>query len=121
MAATVLFSFDVTDGASPGAVMFGPERLVVRQDLAARLRRRHQPEHRAATHPPTLRGSSSAGTAGGGWTETVLYNLPCIGYKPNASIVVVKDGALYGTTYYLGSANLSSAFTLAPVTPRWRF
>jgi hypothetical protein len=42
------------------------------------------------------------------------FNLPSSGYNPNPSIVVFRNGLLYGTTYYLGTANVGSAFTLVP-------
>ena len=53
--------------------------------------------------PPTV--------GGGAWTETVLDNLPSGGFSPNASIVAFRNGLLYGTTYYPGSANRGSEFT----------
>jgi len=53
-------------------------------------------------------------SGGGAWTETVLHNWPSSGQNPNASIVVFHNGLLYGTTTYLGAADLGSAFTLVP-------
>ncbi len=50
----------------------------------------------------------------GAWTETVLNNWPSSGQNPNASIVVFNNGLLYGTTFYLGAADVGSAFTLVP-------
>jgi hypothetical protein len=38
-------------------------------------------------------------SAGGAWTETVLYSFTgSDGASPNAGVVIGKDGALYGTT-----------------------
>jgi len=53
-------------------------------------------------------------TGGGGWTETILHDWGSSGQSPNASIVTFKNGLLYGTTLYLGAANVGSAFTLVP-------
>lgn len=50
---------------------------------------------------------------GNSWTETVLTSLPNSG-QTNASMVVFRNGLLYGTTLYLGTANLGSVFTLVP-------
>jgi len=47
--------------------------------------------------------------------ETVLYNWPCVNTgSANESRVVYHNGLLYGTTTYLGSANLGQAFALVP-------
>lgn len=51
---------------------------------------------------------------GESWTETVLTSLANSGQNPNASMMVFRNGLLYGTTLYLGTANLGSAFTLVP-------
>jgi hypothetical protein len=51
--------------------------------------------------------------AGGAWTETVVKRLGNSGQVPNASIVVLHDGALYGTTEFFGSNNLGSVFSLS--------
>ena len=51
---------------------------------------------------------------GNSWTETVLASLANSGQSPNASMVVFRNGLLYGTTLYLGAANLGSVFTLVP-------
>lgn len=51
---------------------------------------------------------------GNSWTETVLTSLPNSGQNPNASVVVLRNGLLYGTTLYLGKANLGSVFSLVP-------
>lgn len=53
-------------------------------------------------------------STGKSWTETVLTSLPNSGQNPNASIGVFRNRLLYGTTLYLGSADLGSAFTLVP-------
>ena len=52
--------------------------------------------------------------SGGAWTETVLHNWPSSGQNPNASIVVFRNGLLYGTTSYFGVSNVGSVFTLVP-------
>jgi uncharacterized repeat protein (TIGR03803 family) len=68
-------------------------------------------------------GSSNCGevfkvsppSGGGEWTETVLASLPCAnGDITNESRVVYHNGLLYGTTIFLGSANLGQVFTLVP-------
>jgi len=51
---------------------------------------------------------------GGKWTETVLHDLGNSGQDPNASIVVFRNGLLYGTTTYLGALDAGSVFTLIP-------
>ena len=51
---------------------------------------------------------------GGAWTETVLDELRNSGQNPNSSIVVFHSGLLYGTTTYLGAADVGSVFTLTP-------
>ncbi len=46
-------------------------------------------------------------TAGGIWTETTLYSFTGVngdGAYPSSSVVVGKNGALYGTTQYGGNA-----------------
>lgn len=54
-------------------------------------------------------------SGGGAWTETVLHNWPCANAGgTNESRVLYQNGLLYGTTTFLGSANLGQAFTLVP-------
>ena len=36
------------------------------------------------------------------------------GYQPNAGLVVTKNGAVYGTTYYGGWHYFGTVFTYAP-------
>ena len=52
--------------------------------------------------------------SGGGWTETILYNLGNSNQNPNSSMVQFHNGLLYGTTTYLGAADLGQVFTLVP-------
>ena len=53
--------------------------------------------------------------SGGAWTETDLHDWACVSPgNYNESRVVYYNGLLYGTTTYLGSANLGQAFTLVP-------
>ena len=53
--------------------------------------------------------------SGGAWTETDLHDWPCFSQAEAAeSRVVYHNGLLYGTTTYLGSANLGTVFTLVP-------
>jgi uncharacterized repeat protein (TIGR03803 family) len=50
-------------------------------------------------------------TAGGAWTEAVIYNFTGLsgdGMYPAAGVVLGKDGVLYGTTDYGGSATSGS-------------
>jgi uncharacterized repeat protein (TIGR03803 family) len=51
---------------------------------------------------------------GTSWTESVLLKLPNSGETPNASIVVFRDGLLYGTAAFLGASNFGEILTLAP-------
>jgi len=56
---------------------------------------------------------------GGAWTESVIYSFTGSngdGSGPVASVVVGKNGALYGTTVGGGSANLGTVFKLTPPT-----
>ena len=50
-------------------------------------------------------------SGGSAWTETVLFSWP---NNPQSSIVVFRNGLLYGTTFFLGAANVGSVFELAP-------
>jgi uncharacterized repeat protein (TIGR03803 family) len=53
-------------------------------------------------------------TAGGAWTEAVIYSFTGLdgdGMYPQASVVLGKDGVLYGTTNYGGSATSGSPCT----------
>ena len=52
--------------------------------------------------------------SGGGWTETILYNLGNSNQNPNSSMVQFHDGLLFGTTTYLGASDLGQVFTLVP-------
>lgn len=56
--------------------------------------------------PPSQDGDS--------WTETVVHDLPDSGQSPNASIIVYRDGALYGITEFLGTKNAGTVFTITP-------
>ena len=53
-------------------------------------------------------------SGGGAWTETVLHEWSNSGQNPNSSIVMFHNGLLYGTTLFLGAADVGSAFTLVP-------
>lgn len=68
-------------------------------------------------------GSTNCGTVfklappsgGGAWTVTILEDWACAnGSTANESRVVYDNGLLYGTTVYLGTANLGQVFTLVP-------
>lgn len=55
--------------------------------------------------------------AGGGWTETVLYNFNpngIDGTNPYASLIFDGTGNLYSTTNYGGSQNSGTVFELTP-------
>jgi uncharacterized repeat protein (TIGR03803 family) len=53
-----------------------------------------------------------------GWTESVLYafgaNSSNDGSTPYGGVIVDSVGNVYGTTYYGGSANLGTVFTISP-------
>ena len=52
---------------------------------------------------------------GGAWTETVLYSFAGrSGANPKGGVVIGSDGVLYGTTYYGGTSNLGTVFSLRP-------
>jgi uncharacterized repeat protein (TIGR03803 family) len=55
-------------------------------------------------------------TAGGDWTETILYAFSggADGSEPVAGLAAGKDGTLYGTTQYGGSGSLGTVFALTP-------
>ena len=54
-------------------------------------------------------------SGGGAWTESDLHDWPCVSPgNDNESRVVYQNGLLFGTTTYLGSANLGQAFNLVP-------
>lgn len=55
--------------------------------------------------PPTGRGT---------WAETILHDWANSGQTPNGSIVVLHDGALYGTTEFYGPLNDGTVFTATP-------
>jgi uncharacterized repeat protein (TIGR03803 family) len=71
-------------------------------------------------------GTSNVGTvfsltppasAGGAWSETVLYSFPggSKGALPAAAIVIGPDGHLYGmTSYFAGDSNCGTVFALQP-------
>lgn len=52
-------------------------------------------------------------SGGGKWTETVLDDFGNSG-QTNDAIVTLHNGLLFGTTTFLGSADVGSAFTLVP-------
>ena len=54
---------------------------------------------------------------GGAWTLVVLHNFTGQqgdGYQPNAGLVVTKNGAVYGTTYYGGDNFFGTVFRYTP-------
>ena len=56
-------------------------------------------------------------TAGGGWTEAVLYSFSTngpVGAYPDAGLIFDKNGNLYGTTYEGGTDNSGTVFELTP-------
>jgi|HubBroStandDraft_1064217.scaffolds.fasta_scaffold08898_3 uncharacterized repeat protein (TIGR03803 family) len=70
-------------------------------------------------------GSSNGGTvysltpptsAGGAWTETVLYNFTPLagGFSPYTALVAGKGGVLYGVAYNGGASNFGAVFSLSP-------
>jgi uncharacterized repeat protein (TIGR03803 family) len=68
-------------------------------------------------------GSSGGGTvfqlapSGGVWKETVLYSFTGVngdGARPEGPLTLGADGAIYGTTYAGGPANMGTVFRLTP-------
>ncbi len=57
--------------------------------------------------------------AGGGWTETVVYNFHSFdGYSPNGSLIMDASGNLYGLTFFGGiGTGEGSAFELVQTQP----
>jgi uncharacterized repeat protein (TIGR03803 family) len=58
-------------------------------------------------------------TAGGNWTEAVLYNFGSFtddGYEPSASLIFDAAGNLYGTTQFGGIHGWGTVFELTPTT-----
>jgi uncharacterized repeat protein (TIGR03803 family) len=56
-------------------------------------------------------------TAGGNWTEAVLYNFGSFtddGYEPSASLIFDAAGNLYGTTQFGGIHGWGTVFELTP-------
>jgi uncharacterized repeat protein (TIGR03803 family) len=69
------------------------------------------------TDSGTVFSLTPAASAGGAWTETVLYNLlgsPGDGQSPQARVVMDSGGALYGTTAGGGISNNGTVFCLTP-------
>jgi uncharacterized repeat protein (TIGR03803 family) len=60
-----------------------------------------------------------APTAGGDWTETVLYSFGngTDGANPDAGLIFDKNGSLYGTTTGGGTYGGGTVFELSPVYP----
>jgi uncharacterized repeat protein (TIGR03803 family) len=92
---SLLFSFDVTDGARPyaGVVMDKNGNLYGTAGYVFEL-----------------------APGAGGWTETVIYNFPNQGdgNGPFAGVILDPRGNLYGTTRYGGSYNLGVVYELTP-------
>jgi len=74
-------------------------------------------------------GASAMGTVfsltppaspGGSWTETTLYTFAggSDGATPYTGLVIGAGGVLYGTTFYGGTANGGTVFTLTPPASR---
>jgi len=55
-------------------------------------------------------------SAGGVWTESVLYSFAggADGASPVAPVVIGSGGTLYGTTHYGGTAGYGTVFSLSP-------
>ena len=50
----------------------------------------------------------------GAWTETILHDWANSGQDPDASIVTLHDGLLYGTSEFFGAAKDGTVFTMTP-------
>jgi uncharacterized repeat protein (TIGR03803 family) len=63
---------------------------------------------------------SPPGSAGGAWTETILYNFNTNGASSfpvaTAGLVIGANGVLYGTGSYGGTNNLGFVYSLTPPT-----
>ena len=74
-------------------------------------------------------GANGGGTvfeispSNGGWSYSVLYNLPgsCCYAGPGANLVFDQSGNLYGTTFAEGADNLGSVFQLTPGGGGWTY
>ncbi len=112
-AETVLYSFNGSDGSQPDASLV--------MDAAGNL------------YGTTIQGGPycapfGCGTvfelspsAGGGWTETTLYNFKeqPDGALPESSLILDAAGNLYGTTTQGGSADYGTAFEISPRQSGW--
>jgi uncharacterized repeat protein (TIGR03803 family) len=59
------------------------------------------------------------GTSGGAWTQNILYSFTggADGASPESGPLLLRSGALYGTTYQGGANGVGVAFELAPGKP----
>ena len=109
---TTLYSFDERDGAFPNGVIF---------DAAGNL-------YGATRDGGAYSGGGcdywGCGTvfkltpgSGGTWSETVLHSFNdngVDGYQPYGSLVMDRNGNLYGTTYAGGAYNYGTVFEVTP-------
>jgi uncharacterized repeat protein (TIGR03803 family) len=104
---TVLYSFGPgIDGRSPyGALVFGKNGALYGTTYFG-----------GVSNKGTVFQLSPPASAGGTWTENVLYSFldGSDGANPWAALVFGKNGALYGTTYFGGVSNKGAVFQLSP-------
>jgi uncharacterized repeat protein (TIGR03803 family) len=65
----------------------------------------------------TIFSLSPPASPGGAWTEAVLHNFagpPSDGDNPQSSLVLGKDGVLFGTTNGGGASNAGIVFAFRP-------
>jgi uncharacterized repeat protein (TIGR03803 family) len=69
-----------------------------------------------ASNVGTIFSLTPPASAGGAWTETILYTFSNTGGGdvPSANVVIDKSGVLFGTTVSGGSSNGGVAFSLKP-------
>ncbi len=103
-----LYSFrGGSDGSAPiDGVVIGPGRVLYGTT-----------EVGGTSNNGTVFSLTPPASPGGVWTEVVLHSFagaPNDGATPTASVAIGPDGALYGTTYYGGTFNNGTVFSLTP-------
>jgi uncharacterized repeat protein (TIGR03803 family) len=105
-----LYSFTgLGDGASPSSLVIGGGGVLYGTT-----------ESGGSSNAGTVFSMTPPSSAGGSWTQTVLYNFTSVdGASASAIVAAESGGVLYGATYYGGSAGSCSGgcgtvFSLTP-------